>query len=63
MQPRLSIRRVSKSYAGIHALRDIEFDVALGEVHALVGENGAGKSTLVKIITGIETADFWTDFA
>jgi rhamnose transport system ATP-binding protein len=57
MQPRLSIRRVSKSYAGIHALRDIEFDVALGEVHALVGENGAGKSTLVKIITGIETAD------
>jgi rhamnose transport system ATP-binding protein len=57
MQPRLSIRRVSKSYAGIHALRDIELDVAPGEVHALVGENGAGKSTLVKIITGIETAD------
>jgi ABC-type multidrug transport system ATPase subunit len=50
------MRRVSKSYAGIHALRNIEFDIAPGEVHALVGENGAGKSTLVKIITGIETA-------
>lgn len=57
MQPRLSIRRVSKSYAGIRALREIEFDIAPGEVHALVGENGAGKTTLVKIITGIETAD------
>jgi rhamnose transport system ATP-binding protein len=56
-QPRLSIRNVRKSYAGIHALRAIDFDIAQGEIHALVGENGAGKSTLVKIITGIETAD------
>ena len=57
MQPRLSIRQISKSYAGIHALRGIEFDIAPGEIHALVGENGAGKSTLVKIITGIQSAD------
>jgi rhamnose transport system ATP-binding protein len=57
IQPRLSIRQISKSYAGIHALRGIEFDVAPGEIHALVGENGAGKSTLVKIITGIQSAD------
>ena len=57
VQPRLSIRQISKSYAGIHALRDIEFDIAPGEIHALVGENGAGKSTLVKIITGIQSAD------
>jgi rhamnose transport system ATP-binding protein len=57
MQPRLGIRQISKSYAGIHALRDIDFDIAPGEIHALVGENGAGKSTLVKIITGMEVPD------
>lgn len=56
--PRLSIRKISKSYGGIQALREIDFDIAAGEIHALVGENGAGKSTLVKIITGIETADY-----
>jgi rhamnose transport system ATP-binding protein len=57
VQPRLSIRQISKNYAGIHALRGVEFDIAPGEIHALVGENGAGKSTLVKITTGIESAD------
>jgi rhamnose transport system ATP-binding protein len=57
VEPRLSVRQVCKSYAGIHALRAVTFDIAPGEIHALVGENGAGKSTLVKIITGIESAD------
>ena len=57
IQPRLSIRQISKSYVGIHALRNIDFDIAAGEIHALVGENGAGKSTLVKIITGVESAE------
>jgi rhamnose transport system ATP-binding protein len=56
-QARLSVRKISKSYVGIRALRDIDFEIAAGEIHALVGENGAGKSTLVKVITGLESAD------
>jgi len=55
--PRLSIRGVSKSFEAVRALRDVSFDLAAGEVHALVGENGAGKSTLVGIITGLRQPD------
>jgi rhamnose transport system ATP-binding protein len=55
--PRLSISGISKQFGGVQALTDVSFDIAPGEIHALVGENGAGKSTLVKIVTGVIQAD------
>ena len=51
---------VSKSFAGVQALRDVSFELRPGEVHALVGENGAGKSTLIKVITGAHAPDAGT---
>ncbi len=55
--PLLEARDVAKSFGSTRALDGVSFDVAAGEVHALVGENGAGKSTLVKILSGAHAAD------
>src|SRR3984893_4844335 len=56
----LETKSISKSFAGVRALKNVSFDLVEGEVHALIGENGAGKSTLVKIITGAIQADSGT---
>jgi len=48
----LQMQGISKSFPGVQALTSVDFSVASGEIHALVGENGAGKSTLMKILTG-----------
>ena len=53
----LQVAGLAKSFPGVQALRDVSFDVAAGEIHALVGENGAGKSTLIRIVAGADTPD------
>ncbi|MCX7599451.1 MAG: sugar ABC transporter ATP-binding protein [Armatimonadetes bacterium] len=55
--PRLSVRGLSKAFYHTQALREVDLDVGVGEVVALVGENGAGKSTLAKIVAGIHRPD------
>jgi len=50
--PLLSLRKVSKSFGGIHAVHDISFDVKAGESVGLVGPNGAGKTTLFDCVCG-----------
>lgn len=58
--PVFSLRKISKSFAGIQVLKDVDIDLFPGEVHCLVGENGAGKSTLIKIMSGAYQSDAGT---
>jgi ribose transport system ATP-binding protein len=55
--PILTMRKIDKRFTGVHALRQVGFDLEEGEIHALVGENGAGKSTLMKVLIGINPKD------
>ena len=52
-EPLCALKRITKHYSGIVALREVDLSVSPGEVLGLVGENGAGKSTLMKILGGV----------
>jgi D-xylose transport system ATP-binding protein len=56
-QPLLRLSGVGKNFGPVRALTDINLDIPLGQVTALVGDNGAGKSTLIKTIAGIWPQD------
>ena len=49
----LEMRNITKTFPGVKALDNVNFQVEEGEIHALVGENGAGKSTLMNVLSGI----------
>src|ERR1700746_450897 len=56
-RPFLTLTGISKRYAGVHALENVDFACARGKIHAVLGENGAGKSTLIKIVAGVVQPD------
>jgi ABC-type sugar transport system ATPase subunit len=53
----LGLRGVSKAYGSIQALVDVDFQLGIREIVAIVGDNGAGKSTMVKVMAGVITPD------
>ena len=58
--PALRMHGINKSFAGVRALIDVNFEISKGEVVALVGDNGAGKSTLMNILGGVHQPDSGT---
>jgi ABC-type sugar transport system ATPase subunit len=56
-EPLAEMDRISKAFAGVHALTECHLDLHPGKVHAPVGESGAGKSTVMKIPAGVYRPD------
>ncbi len=55
--PLIETRGLHKWYSGVHALKNVHFQVFKGEIVGLVGDNGAGKTTLIKILSGVHPPD------
>lgn len=55
--PVLALSGIEKRFGGVRALRGVDFTLAAGEIHVLLGENGAGKSTLMSVISGVMQPD------
>ncbi|MCC3295872.1 sugar ABC transporter ATP-binding protein [Arthrobacter sp. zg-Y411] len=53
----LEVHNLSKSFAGVRALKGVNLQVLPGEVHCVLGQNGAGKSTLIKALSGVHQPD------
>src|SRR6056297_486841 len=58
--PLLEIKAVSKSFGGVHAVREVSFSLTAGTITGLIGPNGAGKTTLFNLITSVFPADSGT---
>jgi ribose transport system ATP-binding protein len=57
IEPLLTVSALTKSFAGVQALKGVDLEVLPGEVHCLLGQNGAGKSTLIKTLSGAYQPD------